>query len=139
MNGLFLQQYKTIYDYYLTNVAPTPKLAPMATTYTPNFATQSYWSDVSASLASGASPATLTNFITRIDTTNNRVEIDADNVSLTNQTFVSDKFVIYLDTGTPATSLLLCAVNYTEGTLSPINGNFVITFNVEGIVALNDN
>lgn len=139
MNIFHLQQYKTIYDYYLANAGVTPTFAPMATTYIPNAATQSFWSDISTDLASGASTTALTNFFTRIDTGNQRVEFDADDISLSNQTFTSDKFVIFLDTGIPATSPILCSIEYTEGALSPIDGNFVITFNVEGIAALNDN
>lgn len=136
---IHLQQYKTIYDYYLTNATVTPKLAPMATSYTPNSATDSYWSDISASMASGATLITLANFSVNIDAGNFRVEFDADDISEASQTFTTDKFSIILDTGTPSTSVILCTIDYTEGTVSPVNGTFAITVNAEGFFAFNDN
>lgn len=136
---IHLQQYKTVYDYYLANASVTPKLAPMATSFTPNSATQSYYSDISASLASGASLITLSNFSVNIDAGNFRVEFDADDISEASQTFTSDKFSIILDTGTPTTSPILCSISYTEGTVSPVAGTFAITVNAQGFFALNDN
>lgn len=138
-NGFHLQQYKTVYDYYIANASITPKLAPMATSYTPNFGTDSYWSDISASLASGASLITLSNFSVNIDTGNARVEFDADDISEASQTFTTDKFSIILDTGVASTSPILCTIDFTEGTLSPVDGTFAITVNAQGFGALNDN
>lgn len=139
MSTFHLQQYKTVYDYYIANASITPKLAPMATSYTPNAGTDSYYSDISASLASGASLITLSNFTVRIDTGNARVEFDADDISEASQTFTTDKFSIIFDTGVAATSPILCTIDLTEGTLSPVNGTFAITVNAEGFAALNDN
>lgn len=138
-NVIHLQQYKTVYDYYIANASVTPKLAPMATSFTANSATQSYYSDISASLASGASLITLTNFSVNIDAGNFRVEFDADNVSEANQTFSTDKFSIILDTGTPATSVILCTIDFAEGTIAPIDGTFAITVDANGFFAFNDN
>lgn len=114
----------------------TIKLAPMATSFTPNYTTQSFWSDVSSSLASGASAITLTSVTFNIDTGNSRVELDAADISESNQTFTSDKFVIYKDTGTPSTSPLICCIAYTEGTLAPVDGTFAITVNAEGFFSI---
>lgn len=138
-DGFHLRQFKTVYDYYITNASITPKLAPMATTYTPNFGTDEYYSDISASLASGASLITLANFSVNIDTGNARVEFDADDISEASQTFTTNKFSIILDTGVAATSPILCTIDFTEGTLSPIDGTFAITVNAQGFAALNDN
>lgn len=137
MSVVHLQQYKTVYDYYIANASVTPKLAPMATSYTPNAATQSYWSDISASLASGASLITLSNFSVNIDAGNVRVEFDADDISVASQTFTTDKFAIILDTGTPATAPILCSIDLTT-TLSPVAGTFAITVPTDGFFALND-
>lgn len=138
-SGLHLQHIKTVHDYYIANASITPKLAPMATSYTPNFGTDSYYSDISASLASGASLITLASFSVNIDTGNARVEFDAADISEASQTFTTDKFSIIYDTGVAATSPVVCTIDFTEGTLSPVNGTFAITVNAEGFFAINDN
>ena len=68
----------------------TIKLAPMATSYTPNYTTDNFYSDISASLASGATHITLASVTFNIDTGNSRVELDAADVSEASQTFSSD-------------------------------------------------
>lgn len=138
-NGLHLRHIKTVYDYYITNASITPKLAPMAVAYTPNFGTHEYYSDISVSLASGASLITLSNFSVNIDTGNARVEFDADDISVASQTFSTNKFSIIFDTGVAATSPILCTIDFTEGTLSPVDGTFAITVNTQGFFAINDN
>lgn len=115
----------------------TIKLAPMATSYTPSYTTENFWSDISASLASGASAITLTSLTFDIDTGNSRVEFDAADVSEANQTFTSDKFVIYKDTGVASTSPLICSIAFTEGSIAPVDGTFAITVNAEGFFSLN--
>lgn len=115
----------------------TIKLAPMATSYTPDYNTDQFWDDVSASLASGASSFTLTNTTFDIDTGNSRVEFNSDDVAETGQTFTSDKFILYKDTGVASTSPLIMCGSYVEGTLSPVSGDFNVTVNVEGFFSLN--
>jgi hypothetical protein len=112
------------------------KLAFMSTSYTPNSATHQYWSDISASIASGTTVRTLTNVTFTIDGANNRVTFDCDNVSEASVTAATDKFVIFKDTGTPATSLLIACVDITEGTLSPIAGTLAINFSANGIFGI---
>lgn len=131
-NGLFT---KGIEQLGLGNIDlenDTIKLAPMATTYTPNANTDQFWSDVSASLASGASSITLATKTFDIDSGNSRVEFDTADVSEASQTFTSDKCVIYKDTGVASTSPLIAFLDYTEGTLSPVAGTFALTVNAEG-------
>ena len=140
MSTVHLQQYKTIYDYYITNASITPKLAPMATSYTPNAGTDSYWDDISSSLASGASLITLSNFSINIDTGNARVEFDADDVSEASQTFSTDKFsIVFTNAGAESTWLVVATIDNSNGTVSPVNGTYSIPFNAEGIFAYNDN
>lgn len=115
----------------------TIKLAPMATSYTPNYNTDQFWSDVSASLASGATAITLTSLTFDIDTGNSRVEFNSADISESNQTFSTDKFIIYKDTGVDSTSPLIACIEFTEGTLSPVDGTFAVTVNAEGFFSLN--
>jgi hypothetical protein len=112
------------------------KLAFMSTSYTPNSATHQYWSDISASIASGTTVRTLTNEAFTIDTGNNRVFFDADNVSEASVTTSTNKFVIYKDTGNSATSVLIGCFDITEGTLSPIAGTLALNFSANGIFAI---
>ncbi len=114
----------------------TIKLAFMATSYTPNAGTHAFWSDISASIAATTSAQTLSGKDVRIDTGNSRVEFDATDVSVANQTTSTDKFVIYKDTGSPATSPLIACIDIAEGTLAPVDGTLSITFNAEGIFAI---
>jgi hypothetical protein len=114
----------------------TIKLAFMATAYTPDVDAHVYWSDVSASIASGTTAQTLASKTVTVDNANNRAEFDAANVSLSNVTTTTDKFVLYKDTGVAATSPLICCVDVSEGTLSPVDGTLSIAFNAEGIFAV---
>lgn len=115
----------------------TIKLKYMQTGYTPNAGTHAFLSDVSASEASGAPTETLANVDVRIDTGNSRVEIDADNVTESSITTSTNKFIIYKDTGVAATSPLIACIDIAEGTLSPVAGTLALTFNVEGLFAIN--
>ena len=115
----------------------TIKLKYMATTYTPDVTTENWLSDVSASEASGAPTETLANVDVRIDTGNLRVEVDADNVTEAGVTTLTNKFIVYKDTGTAATSPLIACIDIVEGTLGPVSGTLSLTFNAEGIFAVN--
>lgn len=114
----------------------TVKLKYMQTGYTPNAGTHQFWSDISASVASGAPTETLANVDVRIDSGNSRVEVDADDVTEASVTTTTNKFVVYLDTGVDATSPLIACIDIAEGTLSPVAGTLAITFNAEGIFAV---
>lgn len=137
MSTLYL---KGLEQAFLGNIdleTDTIKLKYMATSYTPDVTTENFLSDVSASEASGAPTETLANVDVRIDTGNIRIEIDADDVTEGSITTNTDSFIIYKDTGVAATSPLIAYVDITEGTLSPVNGTLAITFNSEGIFAIN--
>lgn len=116
--------------------AGTIKMKYMQTSYSPNVGTHQYWSDISASVASGAPTETLANIDVRIDAVNSRVEVDADDVTENTITTTTNKFVIYLDTGNDATSPLIACIDIAEGTLAPVAGTLAITFNTEGIFAI---
>src|SRR5690606_1004462 len=110
-----------------------------ATSYTPDAANHQYWSDISASKASGAPTETLSNVAVTIDGSNMRVEVDADDVSENSITTSTDKFVIKIDTGNDATSPLIYCGDIAEGTLNPISGTLALTFSSDGLFAINDN
>jgi hypothetical protein len=112
------------------------KLSPMATTYTPNAGTHSYYSDISASLASGAAAVTLTGVVTTIDTVNNRVELDTDNATTGTITATTNKYSLWVDTGVAATSPVLATIDLVEGTISAVSGTITFTVNSEGHFAL---
>ena len=114
----------------------TIKLKYMATSYTPNPDTENFLSDVSASEASGAPTETLANAAVNIDTTNDRVEFDADDVTESGITTTTNKFIVYKDTGVASTSPLIACIDIAEGTLSPVGGTLAITFNAEGIFSI---
>ena len=116
--------------------AGTITLEYMSTSYTPAPTTEQYWSDISASKASGAPSEVLANIDVRIDAANNRVEVDADDVTESGITTSTNKFVIYLDTGVAATSPLIACIDIAEGTLSPVTGILALAFNAEGIFAV---
>lgn len=116
----------------------TLKLAPMATTHTFDFVNDNFYSDVSADLASGATPITITSVTYDIDTGNTRLEFDFANVSVASQTFISDKFIIYDNqSGADATSPLLYGIEHTE--VRPLNGTYAIIIPAEGLVQYTPN
>jgi len=132
---------KGIEQAFLGNIdmeSDTIKMAFMAVAYTPNSGTDSFYSDISASIAAGSTDQTLANVDIRIDTGNSRVEMDADDVSVATQTFTSNKVSIYKDTGTPATSPVILTLDL-DATITPISGDVTITFNAEGLFAINEN
>ena len=124
----------------VTGVAAAPtgtlKLAFMATSYTADAEADQYWSDISASQASGTTSQTVASTAVNIDTSNNRVEIDFDDVTETPVTASTDKVVLYMDTGTPATSVLICCADIGT-TLSPVAGDLTLAVNAEGLAAIN--
>jgi hypothetical protein len=124
----------------ITGVAAAPtgtlKLAFMATSYTANAETDSYWSDISASIAAGTTVQTVAGTAINIDTTNDRVEIDFNDVTETPVTASTDKVVLYMDTGTPSTSVLICCADIST-TLSPVGGDLTLVVNAEGLAAIN--
>lgn len=111
-------------------------LYPMATTYTPNSGTDQYFSDISASVASGAAGVVLTGVVTTIDTVNNRVELDTDNATTGTITTTTNKYSLVVATGNAATSPVLATIDLVEGTVTTISGTITFTVNSEGHFAL---
>jgi len=132
---------KGIEQAYLGNIdmeSDTIKMAFMETTFTPNSGTDSFYSDISASISAGSTDQTLANVDIRIDTGNSRVEMDADDISLSTQSFSSNKILVYKDTGTASSSPVILTLDL-DATIAPLSGDVTITFNAEGLFAINDN
>ena len=115
----------------------TIKLIFLAPAHTFDFTGDNFLSDIEADRASGTDDLTLSNTSVNIDVGNARVEFDADDLSDTNVTTSTDKFALYKDTGTPATSPLLVGISFTEGTLSPVDGTLSLTVNTQGFYSIN--
>ena len=118
--------------------APTGTLkgAFMATTYTQDKETHQFFADVSGSVASGTTVRTIAGLDVRVDTANNRIEIDFADPSETPVTAVTNQFVLFMDTGDNSTSPLI-AQGALSTTLSPIGGTLTLTVNAEGLAAIN--
>lgn len=110
------------------------KLAPMATAYTQDANTHQFYSDISASLASGAAVIALTSVTFNIDSGNSRVELDSTDPTDSSVSFTSDKFVLYKDTGVASTSPLIACIEHTQ--VQPVNGTYTVTVNAEGYFSI---
>lgn len=115
----------------------TIKVAFMDPAYAPDVDAEHYYSDISASVASGSTDQTLASKTVTVDDTNNRAEFDAADLSIASETILggTDMLVVYKDTGVAATSPLICYIDIAEGTLTPIDGTLAIAWNAEGIFA----
>jgi len=118
--------------------APTGTLkgAFMATGYTQDQEADQFWSDVSGSLASGTSLQTIAGLNIRVDTANNRIEIDFTDPTEAGVSASTNQFLLFMDTGTAATSPLI-ANGALSTTLNPENGTLTLIVNVEGLAAVN--
>jgi len=70
------------------------------------------------------------------DNTNNRMVFDAEDVTWANSTVTARGAVLYKDTGVPATSPLICYIDFGSDKSSN-SGNFAIQWNAVGIINLN--
>ena len=118
--------------------APTGTLkgAFMATDYTQDKETHQFWADVSADIATGTTVRTIAGLDIRVDTANNRIEIDFADVTETPVTASTNKFLLYMDTGTTATSPLIACASIST-TLSRVAGTLTLVINAEGLAAIN--
>tara|TARA_Y100000356_G_scaffold30076_1_gene21872 strand:+ start:162 stop:581 length:420 start_codon:yes stop_codon:yes gene_type:complete len=113
------------------------KLTYMSTSYTPDVDTENFYADISASAASGLSVETLANKTATIDTANNRVAYDADDAAQGPVSGMTNKYVLWKDTGSPTTSPLIACIDLTDGTVNVVASTLTTTFNAAGIFARN--
>jgi len=118
--------------------APTGTLkgAFMATGYTQDQEAHQFFSDVSGSVASGTTVRTIAGLDVRVDTANNRIEIDFADPTETPVTASTNQFMLYMDTGTASTSpLIVCSA--LANTAGPVDGTLTLEVNAEGLGAIN--
>ena len=116
----------------------TIKVALVTSAYTPNFDTHNFFDDVTNEVTGTgytAGGATLGSVTITLDTTNDRVDVDAADVSWTTSTITARGAVIYKSTGTASTSPLIAYLDFTTDQISSA-GTFLITWNASGIVRL---
>lgn len=114
----------------------TIKVALVSSSYTPNQDTHDYWDDVSTYEVSGtgytSGGATLASKAVTYDGGTNVTKFDAADVSWTSSTITARYAVVYLDTGTAATSPLIAYVDFGSDQSSS-SGTFQIVWDGAGI------
>ena len=116
----------------------TIKAALMKTTYVADKDTHDHYDDISSEeLASGGGYTTggntLASKTVTLDLTNDRAEFDAADTAWTSATFSTIGAILYRDTGTPATSALICFLDF-GGTVTVTAGTLTIVFHADGII-----
>lgn len=116
----------------------TIKVMLVTSSYTPNQDLHDYKDDVTNEVSGSgytAGGATLSNKSVTQDNTNDKGVFDADDVTWTNSTITARGAVLYKDTGTPATSPLICYFDFGSDQSSS-NGDFTISWSSSGILSL---
>jgi hypothetical protein len=115
----------------------TIRVALCTSSYTPNQDTHDYFDDITNELttgdgytAEGAALASKTCTMTTRVTT-----FDAADTSWSEATITARYAIIYYDSGTPGTSLLIAYVDFGEDKSSE-NGTFQLTWNASGIFTI---
>lgn len=104
--------------------------------YTPD-PDDSYWSDISASEASGAPTVTVSGLSVSYDSANDRVEIDFTDPSDNSISTDTDGIALIVNTGTDSTSPIVFTTDITN--LVPVSGTLSLTLDANGLCALNAN
>lgn len=116
----------------------TIKVALVTSSFSPNFDTMNFFDDVTNEVSGTgytAGGATLGSVTITLDTTNDRVDVDAADTSWTSSTITARGAVIYKSTGTASTSPLIAYLDFTTDQISS-NGTFLIQWNASGILRL---
>jgi len=116
------------------------KVMLMAESYTPDIDAHVYVSDISASRAAGTTDIATTLTIS-VNNTTNKTEFDFTDIVTGTITTITNAFVLYIDTGNPATSELLTYNELTDGITTPktfgvVSGVLTITIPTDGIFSI---
>lgn len=117
----------------------TIKVALVTSAYTPDQDTHDFFDDVTNEVSGtgySAGGASLANKTVTADNTDNEGVFDADDVTWSTSTITARAAVVYKSTGTASTSALICYIDFGSDKVSSA-GNFVISWNSEGILNLN--
>jgi len=111
------------------------RVALTTSSYTPNQDTHDYFDDITNEVANGNGYTSGGELLAAktVGTTLNVFTFDntADTV-WTSSTFTAARAVVYKDTGTPATSPLICWIDF-DGDKSPSSGSLTISWATAGI------
>jgi hypothetical protein len=117
----------------------TIKGALLTSAYTPDQDAHAFFNDVSAGQAVGtgytAGGQTLTGKTVTQDNTNNRGVFDAADLSWPTSTLTARYVAIYKDTGTAATSPLICLIDLGANQTSTAS-TFYVQFSADGVMYL---
>lgn len=117
----------------------TIKVALVTSTYTPNADTHEDFADITNEVSGTgytAGGATLASAAVTADTTDDEGVFDAADVTWSTSTITARGAIIYKDTGTASTSLLIAYIDFGSDQISSA-GNFIIQWASEGILNLN--
>jgi len=120
-------------------MADTIKVALCTGSYVPSQANHNNFDDVTNEISGTGYTAggeTLTGKSISYSDADKAVLLGADDVMWSSASFTARYGVIYQDTGTPATSLLIGYVDFGQ-TKSTLGGNFAILWNSSGMLKLN--
>jgi len=119
--------------------ADTLKLMLLTSSHSNDIDTQVFIDDVSTNeignsgtYSAGGGTMTVTS---STDDTGNEGVFDASDVAFTSSTITARYAVIYKDSGTPATSPIICIIDFGTDQSSSA-GTFTISFAIEGIINL---
>lgn len=115
----------------------TIKIAFMDPSHVVDIDGDHFYSDISADIAPGSADQTLANVSVTVDDTNDYAVVDADNVSVSNETISggTDAVYIFKDTGNVATSPLIAFIEL-GAVYTPIDGTLAVNWNASGIFAV---
>lgn len=130
---------KKIMDGSIDLDTDTIKVMLLTSSYTPDQDAHDFIDDASANEVSGAGytaggAALASKAVTQDDTDNEGV-FDADDLTWSSSTITARYAILYKDTGTPATSPVICVFDFGSDQSSS-NGNFTIQWHSEGILNL---
>lgn len=136
-----------IYNAFKKNIAngtidldtDTIKVMLVTSAYTPDQDAHEFKSEVTNEISGTgyvAGGQALSNKAVSQDNINNKSIFDADDVTWTASTITARGAVLYKDTGNPATSPLICYMDFGSDRSSS-NGDFTLQFNTAGILNFN--
>ena len=111
----------------------------VTSSYTPDIDTDEFMDDVTNEVTGTGYTAggqALAGKAVTVDTTDDEGVFDANNITWTTSTITAAGAVLYKDTGASTTSPLICYFDF-GGDKTSSAGNFVISWNEEGILNLN--
>jgi len=123
-------------DYDLDNASVEVKVALVTSAYSPDIDTHEDYADITNEVTGTGYTAggkLLANKAVTKDTTDDEGVFDADNVTWSNSTITARGAVVYVDTGTDSTSLLIAYFDFGEDKVSSA-GDFIIQWATEGII-----